>query len=245
MEAEEEGPKPNKANINDEFLRHPQSGALFRNPLHPSLDKTRSAPILFQAGEFHHNCLHDALADWHCVSISEESLRRLTSGAQGAAPGTSPTLKTTAASSLVASSTRRSPKLKASFNKLGELPAGYEFVITLRKLTYIPPRNRRRNQEPKTGNGVTIDKANIEVVPDGTSLRIANITEGLVTVWNRTKPFFEVKTGDHITSVNGRKEPMAMIEEMNTAPDSLRIMVRRLPQEQRFEETAAAAFAGS
>lgn len=241
MEDDDEGPKPNRAKIDDEFLKHPQSGGLFRNPLHPSLDRTRSTPVLFQAGEFHHNCLQDALADWHCITISEESLRQLQGGAQAqaASPGGSSTLKTTAALSL--GTTSRPVKAKASISKLRELSSGYEFCITLRKLTYVPPRNRRRNQEPKTTNGVTVDKANIEVAPAGASLKIVNMTEGLVMVWNRMKPFLEVRIGDQITSVNGRREPAAMIEEMNTAPDALRIMIRRLPSEHNPEEVIAAA----
>lgn len=237
---EDAGPKPNKANVDDEFLRHPHSGALFRNPLHPSLEKSRSTPILFQASEYHHNCLDDALNDWHCITITEDSFRNLTAGVQGETAGTSSTLKTTAASSLVASSTRLNTRLKASVNKLGELPSGYEFVVTVRKLSYIPPRNRRRNQEPKSSAGVTIDKVNMEVVPLGASLRIENITEGLIAVWNRSKPFFMVKPGDHITGVNGKRDPIAMLEEMNTAPDSLRIMVRRFPSERGPEETLLA-----
>eukprot|EP00971_Amphidinium_carterae_P256390 5090817-Amphidinium_carterae.1 len=44
----------------------------------------RTAPILFQMSEFQHNCLEDAMADWHCISMSESSFRALTAPASTA-----------------------------------------------------------------------------------------------------------------------------------------------------------------
>mmetsp|Transcript_28325 Transcript_28325/g.64150 ORF Transcript_28325/g.64150 Transcript_28325/m.64150 type:complete len:228 (+) Transcript_28325:64-747(+) len=204
-EEENAGPKPNKANVDDEFLRHPHSGAFVRNPLK---DKSRSLPVLFQAAEFEHNCLGDALQDWHCIQVSEASLRELTSASGSSGSGT---------------------LQRAALSRLRDLPTGYEFVVNLKRSTYQPPKhNRRRPIEPKTASGIMVDKVCIEVTDLGSSLRIESINEGLVAVWNRTHPVFQVKPLDCFASVNDKKDAATMLEELNTS-ENLKITVRRPP----------------
>lgn len=75
---QEEEPCPEqkvyKATIHSEFLRHPESGGFFRNPL-----RTRNGilPTLLSEGEFKHNCLDQALKPYPCIKISESSFRKL------------------------------------------------------------------------------------------------------------------------------------------------------------------------
>uniref|UniRef100_A0A7S1RG42 Uncharacterized protein n=1 Tax=Alexandrium catenella TaxID=2925 RepID=A0A7S1RG42_ALECA len=208
------GSKPNKANIDDEFLRHPHSGAFVRNPL---LDKSRSVPVLFQVSEFDHNCLEEAMADWHCIKVSESGLREMT---------TSPAVPSSPQSSLQ----------RAALSRLRDLPSSYEFVVVLKKSTFQQPKHaRRRPIEPKSANGVVIEKVNIEVRDAaaaglGAGLRVEAVHEGLVAVWNRTHPVLQVRPTDFVVRVNEKKDAQGMLEELLQG-DSLKIAVRRAPPE--------------
>jgi|EP00927_Polykrikos_kofoidii_P007491 hypothetical protein len=237
---EDEGPKLNKASIDDEFLRHPHSGAYVRNPL---IDKSRSVPILFQAGEFEHNCLGEALSEYQVISVSESNFRAMispTAADTTLKPETTgnPTLlsgSSTLAGSL-SSSGMRNTLTRAALGRLRDLPGSYEFVITLRKSTYVPPRvNRRRPVEPRTATGVLVDKANIEINDvNGKFLRIETVNEGLISVWNRLNPAFQVRQSDLIVKVNTvSKNAPGMLEEIAAAPDLVKMTIRRSPQDPR------------
>lgn len=213
------GPKPNKANIDDEFLRHPHSGAFVRNPL---LDKSRSSPVLFQVSEFDHNCLEEAMTDWHCIKVSESSLREMTGGAP-AAPVSVP-------------SSPQSSLQRAALSRLRDLPNSYEFMVLLKKSTFVPPKHaRRRPIEAKSASGVVVEKVNIEVrdaaaAGFGVGLRVEAVHEGLVAVWNRTHPVLQVRPTDCIVRINEKKDAPAMLEEL-AANESLKMTVRRAPPE--------------
>jgi hypothetical protein len=214
---EEGGPKPNHANIDDEFLKHPHSGAQFRNPL---LAKDRSQPILLQRGEFDFNCLEDAFVkeEWHCIKVSESSYQALM---RNTPPKTPPT-----------PAHPRSPLARAALNRLRDLPVGYEFALLVRKTTWVAPRgNRRRREEAKvSATGVVVDKINIEVTEGAQTLRVEAVREGLVSTWNQTNPAFMMKPGDEIVKVNNvRIDTAAMIQEMKDASDQVRLIVRRPP----------------
>lgn len=240
--------KVNKATIDDEFLRHPHSGAFIRNPL---LDKTRTSPIIFPAGEFDHNCLDDALAEYQCITVTEASFKEMIAGGgemtmkpeEGDATATATTLNKSASAGGTMSTLSR-----AALGRLRELPAGYEFVVALRKSSYAPPRsNRRRPVEARTSTGILVDKVNIEVSDmGGRALRVETINDGLVAVWNRTNPAFQIRQNDLIVKVNTQsKSGAAMVEELQTAPEALRITVRRAPMTGgggfvKTEETVAA-----
>mmetsp|Transcript_29664 Transcript_29664/g.78572 ORF Transcript_29664/g.78572 Transcript_29664/m.78572 type:complete len:230 (-) Transcript_29664:185-874(-) len=218
MADEDEGRlKPNKASPEDEFLRHPHSGAYIRNPL---LSKDMSKPLLMQAPEFHHNCLEDALAEYTCITVSEATLREMIAGGAGQGPTID----------------KGSPLQRAALSQLRNVTDGFEFVIQLKKSSYVAPRSRRRREdEKKTPGAVSIDKVNIEVTedPKGYALRIEGINEGLITVWNRTHETFVVRPGDYITRVNDKRKGPAMIEELEQASDALRVTVRRSPDRLR------------
>mmetsp|Transcript_100688 Transcript_100688/g.324899 ORF Transcript_100688/g.324899 Transcript_100688/m.324899 type:complete len:230 (-) Transcript_100688:93-782(-) len=220
---ENAGPKPNKANKDDEFLRHPHSGAFVRNPF---LDKSRSVPILFQVGEFDHNCLEEALADYHCIKVSESSLKNMT----GAAPMTP--------------ASPQSTLQRAALGRLRDLPTGYEFIVTLKRSTYQPPKHsRRRAIEAKTATGVMVDKVNVEVSDlNGAVLRLEAVNEGLVAVWNRTHPVFQVKSGDLFVRVNDKRDAQGMLEELSSN-ENLKVTVRRAPQERRDSKISVASAA--
>eukprot|EP00929_Paragymnodinium_shiwhaense_P045359 TRINITY_DN23183_c0_g1_i1.p1 TRINITY_DN23183_c0_g1~~TRINITY_DN23183_c0_g1_i1.p1 ORF type:complete len:249 (-),score=67.44 TRINITY_DN23183_c0_g1_i1:177-923(-) len=233
---EDTGPKVNKASIDDEFLRHPASGAFIRNPL---LDKQRSTPILFQAGEFDFNCLDDALAEYKCISVSETAFREMT---QGGVPETTMMNPSESAASLggtkggTMSSTMRSTLSRAALTRLNDLRAGYEFVVTLRKSQYQPPRTtRRRPLEPRTSTGILVDKVNLEVTNvNGKTLRVETINEGLISRWNQENQAFQVRQGDVVVKVNAApKNAEAMLEEMQQAPDLMKLVVRRMPTSSR------------
>ncbi|CAJ1415404.1 unnamed protein product, partial [Effrenium voratum] len=126
MAEEDVGPKPNKANIEDEFLRHPGTGAFYRNPLREKADK----PILMSLGEYEFNCLDDALQTWHCVSMPEEVFRKTVLGKQAVEPIPLDT------------------KQKAALRRLERVTGTYEFVVTVRKSQFVPPRGHRRHAGP-------------------------------------------------------------------------------------------------
>mmetsp|Transcript_43448 Transcript_43448/g.120762 ORF Transcript_43448/g.120762 Transcript_43448/m.120762 type:complete len:232 (-) Transcript_43448:173-868(-) len=219
---QEAGPKPNKANIDDEFLRHPHSGAFVRNPF---LDKSRSVPVLLQVSEFDHNCLDEALADWHCIKVTEASLREMTS---------SPTAMP---------SSPQSSLQRAALSRLRDLPTAYEFQLTLKKSTFVPPKHaRRRPVEAKTPNGIMVDKVNVEVrdaiaTGPGAGLRIEAVNEGLVAVWNRTHPVLQVKPNDCFVRVNDKKDVQGMLEEL-TQSENLKITVQRAPPDRRGSKSS-------
>jgi hypothetical protein len=220
--------KPHKANLEDEFLKNPYSGASFRNPfLNKNRPGNRSLPIILQAEEFRFNTLDEATSEWKCISLSEASLRQM---ATKTGPGC------------------RSPLQRAALQRLNDLPSGYEFVVSLRKSTFVPPRVRRR-VEMKTTSGVIVEKLNIEVTDQGSSLRVEAVNEGLVAVWNRSFPGFQIRTGDHIIRIGlSRSAPesrgracsqaganltagnaSSLVDELNNAADILRLSVRRPP----------------
>mmetsp|Transcript_100557 Transcript_100557/g.313442 ORF Transcript_100557/g.313442 Transcript_100557/m.313442 type:complete len:232 (-) Transcript_100557:81-776(-) len=224
---EEVGRKPNKASIDDEFLRHPHSGAFVRNPL---LDKSRSVPVLFQVSEFDHNCLEEAMADWHCIKVSESGLREMT--------GTGPPMPSSPSSSLQ----------RAALSRLRDLPSSYEFSVLLKKSTFQPPKHaRRRPIEPKTAGGVVVEKVNVEVRDAASTslagLRVEAVHEGLVAAWNRTHPVLQVRPSDFFVRVNEKKDAQGMLEELAQA-DSLKLTVRRAPPERQGSRGSVESLAG-
>merc|ERR1740117_1104578 len=114
--------------------------------------------------------------------------------------------------------TPRTPFQRAALNRLQELPAGYEFVISVKKSNYMPPRatRHRKGEKQVVSIGTTIDKLNIDVVDQqGTSLRIEAIKDGLVATWNIDNKAFAVKPGDVIVRVNTqRSDAGKMLEEL-------------------------------
>lgn len=223
---DEDKPVLHHAKIDDEFLKHPYSGADIRNPLR---EKGASQPIIFCAGEYEHNCLEEALHDWNVVSVSEAGFRDMVNtwctqrGIDGA--GT----KTTALSK---------SGHRAALGKLRDMSNSFEFTVNLRKSSYIAPRNERRrpggNKEAGY-RGSHVDKVNIEVSDqDGKGLRVESITEGLMTQWNRAHPSFAVRVGDMLVKVNATRGSGAqMLDEMAAAHDQLRIIVRRVQSDYR------------
>jgi hypothetical protein len=223
--------KPNPANLDDEFFRHPHSGAFIRNPFLESSDK----PIKFPSMEFEHNCLDDALqgAEYHCIRVTESSFKNMTSGAnfgevtleapdaipkKGAATGTG------------------SPLSRAALSRLAALPTGYEFTVTLKKSSFVEKsKSRRRNAEAKAGSGTVVDKLNIEVSDaGGKALRIDAVNEGLVTQWNKNNPVFTVRPGDTIVKVNyAKRTSPSMLEELMTTTDLVRMSVCRTCNDQQ------------
>mmetsp|Transcript_26069 Transcript_26069/g.56552 ORF Transcript_26069/g.56552 Transcript_26069/m.56552 type:complete len:232 (-) Transcript_26069:93-788(-) len=214
-EEEEEGPKINKANIDDEFLRHPHSGAYIRNPL---LETSRSSPILFQDPEFKHNCLEEALSEYNCLTVSEASFREMMR--QGSALDKRPP---------------GSPLARAALSTLTRANRDYDFVVSVKKSTYAPPRAGRRRAEQRQGAGTVVDKLNIEVTDDlAGGLRVDDIKEGLIAAWNRRQhPVFQVRAGDRVIKVNGtdpyKATPQQLLSEMEQAGDAVRIVFRRPP----------------
>lgn len=222
---EEGGLKPRKAAIDDEFLQHPGSGALVRNPLR---EKAKSQPILFSSSEYDHNCLDETLSEWHCVNVTEASFREMMSCYQESRGSSLPSKW----------SRSLSQTQRVALGKIHHLQSAYEFAVNLRKSQYVAPRHARRTRmggKEAQGAGTPVDKVNIEVSDaDGTRLRVENITEGLVLAWNRTHPSFPVRIGDYITRVNDRRlNASLMLEEMVSALDVLRLQVQRAPPERR------------
>lgn len=209
---EEQLVQPHHAHIEDEFLRHPESGAYIRNPFR---QKGKSVPIMLSASEFDFNGLDEALSAWNCICVTASSLRDVIAGPQQAplAP-LSPT--------------------RVSLCKLHDLPSGYDFVISLRKSSYTGPRRHPRqvgSKEVLTNAPQRIDKVGVDVVEvdDSRKLHVEDIGPlGLVADWNRLHPNFAVKVGDEIVGVNShRLNAGTMLEELNSAADALRIVVHR------------------
>jgi hypothetical protein len=120
-----------------------------------------------------------------------------------------------------------------------QLSGGFDFVVQVRKSSYVAPRKKPPRPGDRKGDlGTTIDKLNVEVCDvDGMCLRVDNILEGLIMAWNRSHPSFPVKIGDHITRVNNRKRNSAlMIEELQTCPDLLRITIHRTAQRRTSQD---------
>ncbi|CAE8638901.1 unnamed protein product, partial [Polarella glacialis] len=122
-EEDEGGMLPNQANADDEFLRHPGTGAYFRNPLRDSAEK----PVLMSLGEYQFNCLDNALSNWHCVSMSESVFRKMTIGSDA-----SECEKTI------------DVRKKAALRRLDRVTGMYEFNVTIRKSQFVAPRGHRR-----------------------------------------------------------------------------------------------------
>lgn len=84
---DEDGERPaHKASADDEFLKHPCSGAFIRNPLQ---EKGRVAPIHFSVQEYEYNGLDNALCEWTVVHVSEASLKNLVELQSGSRRGSS------------------------------------------------------------------------------------------------------------------------------------------------------------
>merc|ERR1719188_638248 len=160
-----------------------------------------SVPIKLQQDEFYFNCLHDTLGDWHCVKMSEASLKQLTGPA---VTGTSPDPVDPGPPRTAPSGT--STLQRAALGRLRNLPHTYEFQVSLRKSTFVPARGgRRRPKEDRITVGTVIEKVGIEVTEQqGSVLRVEQIAEGLVSVWNRNYPPLQVRLFDEIIQVNGR-----------------------------------------
>lgn len=200
--------KPHKATVDSDFLRHPSTGAFFRNPLKQS---KASGPVVLSAGEYDFNCLDEALADWSCITIRESSLKELVGSGDSTMP-------------LSAS--------WAAMGKIKELQHGYDFIVTMRKSSYVAPRVRQgRHQATAPPGSTLVDKVNIAVseAASGSQLRVDWIASaGLVSEWNMLHPTMAVKTGDCILRVNEKKSQAAMLEELQSAAnDQLRLLVHR------------------
>jgi len=237
---EEDGPKPNRANVDDEFLRHPHSGAFIRNPL---LDKSRSSPILFQEPEFKHNCLEEALAEYNCLTVSEASFKEMMRRGNEA-------VAAAAADASAVGQPPASPLARAALHTLTKTDnRPYEFVVSVKKSTYVPPRAGRRRQEQKQSSGTLIDKLNIEVQDDHLGgLRVEDVKEGLIAAWNRRQhPAFQVRQGDRVIKANAtnvaKATPQQLLEEMEQCSDNLRLLVRRTPVERRGSKASISSAA--
>lgn len=194
------------AQLNDDYLRHPETGGFFRNPFK---DAAQETPICLSANEFEHNRLEDALLDWHCISVSQSGFQSMTHGCQGT----------------------QAPAARSTHASLGRLPGGpNEFAVTVRKSRYAPTRGERRRVTTREVQhvGTPIDKLGIEVSDvGGSDLRVEALAEGLVLAWNRANPRFEVRLGDHIVRVNNhRNKAASMLEELIAADDIVRLQVR-------------------
>lgn len=208
---EERQVQPNRATVDSEFLRHPASGAFFRNPLR---EKKGAAPIVLSAGEYDFNCLDEALSEWNCITVRESSLKDLLVG-PGLPSPMSPTKSLTSS--------------WASIGKIKDLPQGYDFVMSIRKSSYSAPRARGRGSEKNVPAGSTlVEKANFAVseAAGGSKLRIDWISPlGLVSEWNVSHQNLSVKPGDFIVGVNNKRNSAAMLEELKGDADLLRIQV--------------------
>ncbi|CAE7458940.1 unnamed protein product [Symbiodinium natans] len=206
-EEDEAALKPNRANAEDEFLRHPGTGAFYRNPLREKADK----PILMSLGEYEFNCLDDALNSWHCVSMPESMFRKTVLGKAAQDP----------ASSMDA-------KQKAALRRLDRVTGSYEYVVTVRKSQFVPPRGHRRHAGPVHPQAVQLEKLVLDVVPEmeGYRLRVEYVGDGLVAAWNRANPCFAVRPGDYIVKVDGKRVPLQ--EAIYSAEDVVKLTMQRV-----------------
>lgn len=199
---------PHKANANDEFLKHPSSGAFFRNPL---CEKAGLLPIVLSASEWEGNRLEEALADWSCIRVAESGLKDLLA------------LPTPATGTM-------GTKQRAALEKIRTLKNGYDILVAVKKSTFVPPKAERRRGGGKDVPGqVQIDKLNIVVSDASGKAKIEAVASaGLIADWNRSHPSFTVKPGDTIVRVNEKQASFAsIVDELQQAPDVLRIMVHR------------------
>ncbi|CAK9027881.1 unnamed protein product [Durusdinium trenchii] len=205
MAEEEEGPKTNKASADDEFLRHPETGAFFRNPLRDKADK----PILMSLGEYDFNCLDDALQTWHCVSMPESVFRKTVMGKAAIEP------------------TAIDPLQKAALRRLERVTGTYEFVVTVRKTQFVAPRGHRRHGAVNP-QAIHLEKLYLDVVPemDGLRLRVEYIGDGLVAAWNRANPYFAVRPNDCIVKVDGKHNNL--VKAITAAEDVLKLTMQRV-----------------
>jgi len=213
MADEDEGPKPNRANVDDEFLRHPYSHAYIRNPL---VEKDRSTPILFQEPEFKHNCLEEALSNYNCLTISESGFKDM--------------LRHTSKLDPADGSAPASPSARVALSSLTRSSSSFDFVVTVQKSSYVPPRAGRRRQEIRPPHVTLVDKLNVEVTDDHQGgLRVEDVKEGLIGAWNRSRcPLFRVKPGDRVIKANGTEgAPAKLLEELEQSSDNLRLTIRR------------------
>lgn len=242
-------PRPNKAKMEDEFLKHPHSGASIRNPL---LDKSRSAPILFQDPEFKHNCLDDALPEYQCISVSEAGFKEMMRTGNFLLATRELQAAGCDSSTVSPVSPPTSPLARAALSSLNKLPSGYDFVVTVRKSAYVPRGSRRREEQKKQTNSQVIEKLNIEVSDDGgPGVKVEDVREGLVSVWNRANPAFQVRQGDRILKANLAGfgsvpgTPQQIVEELEGASDQVRMSIRRAGRELRRPSKAGLSRRGS
>jgi len=231
---DDDEPVVHRAKLEDEFLKHPGSGALIRNPFR---ETGRTLPIILSRGDYEHNSLDETLHDWQTVTVSEAGFRDMLNHQSQKHCGT--TILPSAVDIEKANKSGRSWKSpaiwfntqqRAAVGKLRDLSDGVEFSVSLRKSTYAAPRVEGRKR-PNAGGHHTvthIDKVAIEVSDDRDAhLRIEAVNEGLVTVWNRTHHSFLVKADDLIVKVNDKCTPSCMLEELTGHNDLLRLTVRR------------------
>lgn len=236
MAEEEEGggPRRVKTQINDPFLRLPYTGAYVRNPL----GRSRSGQlgiVRIAECDYKHNSLDDALGSWNCVSLSESAFNRLVrkkdpiAQARGRPPS---------------GSLSRIPKPTgaAAISRIHDLSEGFDFLLTVRKSDYVPRRTAFRGppgmgkkdkkdakHDAAAQESLLVENVGIEVciTPDRKSLRIDFLGDGLVEQWNRAKPHFAARMGDHVVRVNEVfGDGDAMLKEVETA-DRLRMTIRR------------------
>lgn len=233
---DDDAPAIHKAKIDDEFLKHPGSGALIRNPFR---EKGRTLPILFSRGEYEHNSLDEALQEWQTVTISEAGFRDMVNSWSAHHNGSAILPSAVEIDkSRTAGRSWRSPaswcntRQRAAVGKLRELPNGFEFSVHLKKSSYTAPRTERRTRGKEGGHQgrtIVLDKIGIDASDDkGMHLRVEAIQEGHILVWNRAHPSFVVKVGDLIVRANDRgNSTAALLEEMSGSHETLRLTVRR------------------
>lgn len=257
-EDEDSNDRPvHKANLNSEFLQHPESGAFFRNPLR---GKSALLPTLLSAGEYEHNCLDEALRTCPCIKISESNFRKLIGDEE--APSLASTLSgpSAGASSGSASSvstprstpsSARSMQRRVQLNKLPEVSVGCDIFVHL-SVQGSEHGHHIKSHEPKkdapSGGGggqhrrerrqqqdgaqamkeVQLENLSIDVSGLESQLQVARIREGPVARWNRIHPELQVKAGDHIVRVNGHRRPAPdMAAELGAASGNFTLVARR------------------
>lgn len=228
MDEDDDGAlKPHQASMDDEFLRHPFSNSLVRNPLKsPRREDGVLAPVVWSDAEFRHNRLEEALQGWKTIRVDASSLNAMSGD----------TLPSLNSMSDVGATSPRPLALSARRAMLGtlrELPKSWEFYVSLDKSTFVEkPKSRRRKAEPVPIGMLIVAKLliDIDVIDSGRdqALKVEAVDpKGVVAAWNRDNPLFEVGPGDHIIGVNKKSgDGEEMITELNEA-DLLRLTVRR------------------